>query len=392
MSNERIHHPYSPSKLQSLESCPKYASAFTTSEAAEMGTKQHAVAETGIDDITIPDEKAAGVTAGLLFLDERRRNYPGHTYITEEYLPIDESIITVALPPDAPVGTPDKYVGTTAGYLDAGIISADQTEAEIVDFKFGRVAVERADNNLQGAAYALGLLKKYPTLRTITVWFVMPHRDDITGCKFDLEELDEMRFRIRVVVARAVEANKDASDFSTAAPNQGACMFCSHIGRCPKVTQIALNVGKKYAPLDIPESISTVVFTDPSEVANGLKLAAIIKTWAEAYRQQATAKSIKSDFIPEGYKLVSMSKRTIVDAKKLGELAKTFLPEEDREKVEALYDIPLTAVEKLISVAMPRGSKEAQVEAFGEAALAYGILKQGAPYAFLRQDNSKTEE
>lgn len=168
-------------------------------------------------------------------------------------------------------------------------------------------------------------------------------------------------------------------------------MFCSNIGRCPKVTEIALNVGKKYAPLDIPASISTVVFTDPREVANGLKLAGIIKTWAEAYRQQATSKSIKSDFLPEGYKLVSMSKRSIVDAKKLGELAKTFLPEEDREKVEALYDIPLGAVEKLISVAMPRGSKEKQVEAFGNAALEAGVVKEGAPFAFLRQDNGKSE-
>jgi hypothetical protein len=348
-----------------------------------MGTKQHAVAETGIDDITIPDEKAAGVAAGLLFLDERRRNYPGHSYATEEYFPIDDEQIL------APDGTP--FVGTTAGYADARIVSADGKVGEIIDFKFGRVGVERADNNLQGAAYALGLLKQFPTLEKVIVWFVMPHRDDISGCEFDLEELGEMRFRVKVVVHRAIEANKDANDFSTATPNQGACMFCSNIGRCPKVTQIALNVGKKYAPLDIPANISTTVFTDPSEVANGLKLAAIIKTWAEAYRQQATAKSIRSDFIPAGYKLVSMSKRSIVDAKKLGDLAKTFLPEEDREKVEALYDIPLGAVEKLISVAMPRGSKEAQVEAFGEAALAYGIIKQGAPYAFLRQDNAKEE-
>lgn len=391
MSNERIHHPYSPSKLQSLESCPKYASAFTTSEASEMGTKQHAVAETGIDDITIPDEKAAGVVAGLNFLDDRRRNYPGHTYITEEYLPIDNDVIRVLLPADAPAGTPDCYVGTTAGYLDAAIVSADETEAEIVDFKFGRVAVEIAENNLQGAAYALGLLKKYPKLTKITVWFVMPHRDDVSGCQFDLTELAEMRLRIRVVVARAVEANKNPEDFSSATPNQGACMFCSLIGKCPKVAAIALNVGKKYAPLDIPESISTVIFTDPREVSNGLKLAGIIKTWAEAYRQQATAKSIKSGFIPTGYKLVSTTKRSVVDAKKFGDLAKNFLPEQDREKVEALYDIPIGAVEKLISVAMPRGSKEAQVKAFGEAALAAGVIEKGAPFAFLRQDNAKEE-
>lgn len=358
-----------------------------------MGTKQHQVAETGLDDITIPDEKAAGVASGLQFLDERRAFYPGHSYATEEYLAIDEEIIEILRPDGTlPEDFPTRYLGTTAGYLDARIVSADETEAEVVDFKFGQVAVEQADNNLQGGAYALGLLKKFPKLRKITVWFVMPHRDDVSGCQFDLTELAEMRLRIKVVVARAVLAHADLQDFSMATPNQGACMFCSNIGRCPKIAEIALNVGKKYSPLDIPASISTVVFTDPTEVANGLKLAGIIKTWAEAYRTQATAKSIESDFIPVGYKLVSSAKRSIVNAKKLGDFAKTYLPEGDREKVEGLYDIALGAVEKLISVAMPRGEKEKAVKAFGAAAIDAGLLKLGAPFAFLRQDNAKSEE
>lgn len=381
MSNERIHHPYSPSKLQSLESCPKYSSSFNTSEAAEMGTLQHAAAETGEDDPLMPDEKALGVVTAMEFLEARKRLHPGHTFISEAYMPIDNDTVL------SPEGVP--FIGTTAGYGDAAIISADQLKAEVVDFKFGRVAVEKSENNLQGAAYALGLLHIYPNLQEIAVWFVMPHRDDVSGCVFDRAALDTLRLRIRVVVGRAVEANKIPSDFSTATPNQGACMFCAHIGRCPKVAQIALNVGKKYAPLDIPDSISTVVFTDPKEVSNGLKLAGIIKTWAEAYRTQATAKSIEADFIPAGYKLVATTKRKIVNAKQFGELAKTYLPPEDHAKIEELYDIPLGKVEKLISIVSPRGTKEAKVEEFGNAALAAGAIEMGKPFAFLRQDNAK---
>lgn len=380
--NERLHHPYSPSKLQSLESCPKYSSSFNTSEAAEMGTLQHSCAETGEDDPLMPDEKALGVVTAMEFLETRRKMYPGHTFLSEVYLPIDTDGVT------DPV-TLASFTGTTAGYIDAAIVSEDVKTAEVVDFKFGRVAVEKAENNLQGAAYALGLLYKFPTLEKITCWFVMPHRDDVSGCEFSRADLEKLRLRIRVVVNRAVFANAFPDDFHNATPNQGACMFCAHIGRCPAVAQIALNVGKKYAPLDIPESISTVIFTDPKEVANGLKLAGIIKTWAEAYRTQATAKSIKSDFIPAGYKLVSMTKRKLVNPRQFGDIAKTFLPPEDHAKVEELYDIPIGKVEKLISIVSPRGTKEAKVEEFGAAALAAGALEMGTPFAFLRQDNAK---
>lgn len=346
-----------------------------------MGTLQHAVAESGEDSPELPDEKAAAVAEVLRFVEERKALFPGHLFLSEEYLPVSADIIKDR--------HGNEFVGITGGYIDAAIISQDRRTAELLDHKFGKVAVEKAETNLQGIAYALGLVNKFPSLEKIRVWFLLPHRDEILGAEFTKDQFPEMGLRVRTVVSRAIEAHKTPDNFESARPNQGACMWCANLGRCPKVAQIALNVGKKYSPLDIPANISTTVFTDPLEVSNGLKLAGIIKTWAEAYRTQATAKSIESDFIPTGYTLVSSAKRTVVDAKKFGDLAKSFLPEQDRHLVEALYDIPIGKVEKLISVAMPRGSKEAQVEAFGEAAMAAGVVKMGAPFAFLRQDNAK---
>lgn len=164
-------------------------------------------------------------------------------------------------------------------------------------------------------------------------------------------------------------------------------MWCANLGRCPAVAAVALKVGKKYAPLEIPESISTSVFSDSAQVATGLRLAGIIKVWAEAFRAQSTAKCIESDFIPEGFKLVSTVKRSVVKAKLFGDLAKTYLPPEDFEKVEALYEIGIGKVEKLISTAAPRGTKEAKVEEFGAAALAAGAVVEGAPFAYLKQDS-----
>jgi hypothetical protein len=55
---KRVHHPYSPSKLQCLEACPCYESTNNENEASATGTKQHGVVESGIDDASLPDYKA----------------------------------------------------------------------------------------------------------------------------------------------------------------------------------------------------------------------------------------------------------------------------------------------------------------------------------------------
>lgn len=377
----RVHHPFSPSKLQCLEACPKFQSKHTESEAAAMGTRQHNAAESGEDDAELPDEKAMAVAQCLAFVDERRAKYPGHLLLKEVYVPIDEETVL------APDGTP--FEGTTAGFLDVAILSADQKTVEVIDFKYGKFGVEAAANNLQGMAYLLGLCKRYPTIERGYVWFVLPHRDEVTGCEFVRDQFDGIRVRIRTVVGRAVEANKRPEDFSLASPNQSACLFCALVGKCPAVAEVALRVGKKYSPLLIPESVSTSVFVDPTAVSEGLRLAAVIKAWAEDYRAQVTAKTINSDFVPAGYTLVSTVRRSVKDAKSLGELAKTYLPEGDRAKVEALYDLPIGKVEKLISLAAPRGSKERTVEDFGKAALAVGVVKEGLPFAFLRQSEGE---
>lgn len=348
-----------------------------------MGTKQHAATDAGVDDLELPDEKAFAVTDCLEFVEGRMNLYPGARILKEQYVPIDSEKIVAA---DGTI-----FVGTTAGYYDAAILSADGKTVEVIDHKFGQVAVEDAENNLQGMSYLLGLVNLFPTIEKGVVHFVMPHRDEVTSATFTRDQFDGMRIRIRTVVQRAIEAAKISDDFSTASPNQSACLFCSLVGKCPKVAAIALKVGHKYAPLAIPESISTTVFQDSAQVALGLKLSGIIKVWAEAYRKQATEKTIESpDFVPEGYKLVSVSKRKVVNAKRLGDLAKECLPEADRSKVDALYDIPIGKVEKLISIAAPRGQKEAAVEEFGLSALAMGAVEEGQPFAFLRQDNSKT--
>lgn len=341
-----------------------------------MGTWQHESAESGIDDDKIPDYRAAAVAEMITYTESRLKDFPGGMHVRETYLPIDDEIIT------APDGT--KFKGTTAGFVDFAVVSADETEAEIIDYKFGMWAVTEAKENLQGIAYLLGLKKIFPKLQRCTVRFLMPHADFSTHHTFDVTNPEPLLLRVRTVVQRAVEAARNA-DFSMANPNTGACVFCANVGRCPKVAAFAIAVGQKFAPLALPNSLATTDLSDPKQVAVGLKLAQVVKAWAEAYRAQATAKSIEDDFIPDGYKLVSSQKTVIKSARGVGDAAKRFLPPEDAEKVEALYDIALTPLDKLISLRAPRGFKEATVKEFREAIVASGAAELGQPFAFLRQ-------
>lgn len=381
----RVHHPYSPSKLQALEACPKYQSRQTESKASRDGTAQHDAAEAGEDSNLLDDHQAIAVAECLAYTDNIAKGYPGGTILKEVYLPIDEEVV------ESPQG---PFVGTTAGYLDWAIISKDETEAEIVDFKFGQHAVESAENNLQGMAYMLGAKKIFPKLRRCTVRFVMPHRDEVDIHTFELtdEKVAEIHVRIRTVVGRAVVANSTPS-FELANPNLGACLFCSRIGECSKVGEVALKVGHKFSPLQVPANVNPSLLYDTKDTSFGIKVAQVLETWSKSFRAAATEKSISDpDFIPDGYNLIPMQRRKVVNARLLADISKEFITPENQPEIEKLFDIPIGHVEDLIKLSTVRGQKTKMVEAFGDKLLALGAVEPGQPYAILKQTTTKKDK
>jgi hypothetical protein len=355
-----------------------------------MGTLQHNAVESEEDDNRIPDYKAMVVAQCKEMASEHIAAFGfGATVLKEVYLPIDdESVWTNIVLDGKPAQVP--FVGTTAGYLDLGIVSADETHAEIIDWKFGRNAVTNAEDNLQGISYMLGLKRRYPKLRSCRVLFFQPHIDHESSHTFDISVPDAFLLRVRTVVARAIEAGKNPEDFSMARATVGTCLFCSLVGRCPKVAELAIQVGRKYAPLVVPDDINTVTLEDPVQVSAGMKLAQVVKLWAESFRKNATQKALNDEeFIPDGYVLVPQQRLSIKSAKKVGEIAKRFVPPEHAEKIEALYDITLTPLDKLIELVAPRGQKEKSSDAFRAALVAEGAAEMGNPFSVLRMATDK---
>lgn len=380
--SQRTHHPFSPSQLQALESCPCYEGSQSENQAAFLGTLQHEAVDRLTDDPRLSDERAFAVADCITYAEHVAANYRNPRILRELYMPIDEEAYVVEVG-----GKLQLVTTTTGGFADIVIISEDETEGDIIDWKFGRNAVTEAKTNLQGIAYLLGVFRMFPNLKKIRVRFLMPHLDQTSEHTFTSEEFADLTLRVKVVVSRARVA-REAKTFETARPNVGACMFCANIGKCPAVAELALKLGRKYAPAQIPDNVSPTLIADPRQVEIGIRLADIVKTWAEAFRRQATEKTLCDlTFIPDGYKLVQMpGKIRVLDEPGLENVARQFLPPEHHEALAKLRDIPITKIDELISLISRRGEKEATVERFRDALVEAGVVTRGDPFPVLRQD------
>lgn len=381
----RSHHPFSPSQLNSLEACPCYEGAQNDNQAAFLGTLQHEAVERLTDDPRLSDGQAFAVSECITYAENIAALYRNPRVLRELYMPIDEEAYVVEIG-----GKLQLVTTTTGGFADVVIVSEDETEAVIIDWKFGRNAVTEAKSNLQGIAYLLGVFRMFPTLKKISVRFLLPHLDQKSENTFTSDEFTDLLLRVKVVVARA-RAAREAKDFSTARPNTGSCLWCVNLGKCPAVAELVLKVGKKFAPAQIPDSLSPTLLSDPRQVEWGIKLADIAKTWAEAFRRQATERSISDEsFVPEGYVLVSMPGRIkILDEPGLENIARQFLPAEHHAALEKLRDIPVTKIDELISLISRRGDKEATVERFRNALIESGVVERGLPFPVLRQKQTQ---
>lgn len=380
---ERYHHPYSPSTLGALEACPRFLSRESNHERTRIGTIAHEASEKEKDDLRLSDDDAALVAECLDFYEQRKQTIiqdegSDILELKETYLVIDDENF---------VDHDGKPVrGITAGYVDRAILSASRRRADIFDWKFGRWAVEDANNNLQGIAYALGLLKKYPSLESVQFWFKQPMIKGLTTAIIRREDIPTLYLRIRFVVERAKLA-RATNDFSGAVPRAALCTFCANLAICPKVAELVCNVGKKYNALAVPADITPSRVHAADDAAMSLMVASVVKEWAEAYRRRLSDRVLRGDAKPPpGYEIGLYSRREIVSMDKFKEVALTVLTPEEYDKT---LSTTFEAVEKQVSEKAPRGQKTAALEAFQAKLIEDGAVVKGQPYAVLRVSNKK---
>jgi len=403
-TEERAHHPYSPSSLQPTEVCPHYKSKSSTHIRTIIGTISHKVTETREDDARLSDEDAAAAAECLDFYDGRVRlaidarteavkalaatldgaddhetfqiaheRTPQIIELTETYLPIDDL----------------KYEdaeATTAGFVDRVLITHDRTYAELFDWKFGMWPVEKAENNLQGIAYVLGLFRRYASLRGARFFFKQPNTNVITNHYFARETVAKNYLRIMAVVERARKARQLATkgDWSMANPTIPNCLFCANIADCTKVLDIAFVLGKKFDPLKIPDDITPTKVHNARDTKHGLALAAVMAVWAAAYRGRITDRVVRRDAdVPDGFTLATGSKRSVTDVKKLREVSQQYLTKEEYDALLS-QEPPFGTLEKAIENKAQRGQKAAALREFQAKIIENGAVTKGDPYTYLK--------
>lgn len=405
---ERKHHACSPSSLQMVESCPHFRNHNEVHAAAIAGTIQHEVTETGEDDMRLSDDQALHAAECLDFFERRfqlmdedrqrevlRREHLPVTYgqpipwtnvpetlvFVEEYLPIDDLVR------DFPgIGVEQS---TTAGYVDRQIIAWDRKRAEIIDWKFGAWIVEKAEFNLQGIAYALGVFRKHPTVDEVLVTFKQPQIGYLTQHLFKRSDLPALYLRVCTVIERRIRA-LGLKNYEMASPRIPVCLFCANKADCKPLLDLALNIAKKFSPLDVPADITPSMVSDPKQSSLRMKLAQVMGIWAKAMKTQTLAGVLSLGLPePDGYKLTKgTSRRAVVDEMKFREVALRHLTEDE---LRATASYALTKVEEAINDKAPRMSKAATVDAFKAAAVEAGAVKLGEKFTYLKATSAESE-
>lgn len=187
------------------------------------------------------------------------------------------------------------------GTVDRVIIRG--SHVDLVDFKFGVGEIDDADVNIQGQAYLLGVMDKFPELQTATVHFIIPRRDEVLTHNYSREEMEDIRLRINMIVEKAELENREAI------PNTEGCKYCKHKLSCPALSDKMLPLAKKYSAsvedfeMTLWGSYSPENINDPAVLSKMLNVASVVDKWQAAAKKQATKLAVEQGEDIPGYDL-----------------------------------------------------------------------------------------
>lgn len=358
------HHKYSPSKLKNLAICPGYLGSDTTSEAAEEGTKLHLACETGnTRDLT--DEQKQLVTICRGYATELEKS--ASVVLTEERL----EILGGAL-----FGTADIVVRT------------NETEAHVIDYKFGRISVEGAKTNKQGKAYALGVFDLWPEVQWVTVHFLQPRRDEVSTHTFNRsKDVENIRHEITEIILN-VEQHSDCP--GKYQPQHGNCLWCGRKAECPRVAELtAALVAKTHNSLELPTVLIPAKMT-VEQLAGALDIGGVLEDHITKWHKMVKAEALQrtrsgqqvGDYVIER----RAGKRTVVDPVMVSEiLAKTY--GFTAVDVASITSMSITEMEKLVAQKAGKGKGAKAKEELQEKLESAGLVVSGESYEFLKKLN-----
>lgn len=134
--------------------------------------------------------------------------------------------------------------GLFSGQGDVVILEQQLERATIIDFKFGRGEVERAERNYQLAAMAVLVADNFDFVKSVRAMIIQPRALDksrrITECEYSKADIDAARDAINAACKEAIEADNPAQKCGY------WCKHCPSSYRC-KAAQEAISAQYKLA-------------------------------------------------------------------------------------------------------------------------------------------------
>ena len=245
-------------------------------------------------------------------------------------------------------------MATIFGTVDVVIIKGDHVD--LVDYKFGRGEIDDSDINIQGQAYLLGVMDKFPKLQTATVHFVIPRRDEILTHDYKREDMEDIRLRINLIVEKAEAENAEAI------PNSEGCRYCKHKLSCPALSDKLLPLAKKYSEsvndfeMALWGNYSPEKVEDPMVLSRMLNVAQVVDKWQAAAKKQALKLAVEDGEDIPGYNLhYRNATAKIEDAQEAFEALEHIMTPED---FMSACSVSVSALAKKYAEKLERGQKK----------------------------------
>lgn len=391
-TTSRGHHPDSPSSLQSSSACPHFRNRNTDTEASKAGTKMHAAIET--HDLSPLDEEEQ-VEAAKRCIDLERQHLAMLRNAAFEVEVIKEQYLPVC--PEETVTDDEgrKWQGITGGYPDLLILGKLEDTPKLAildDWKCGKWLVTPTKHNLQGKAYALAVLQKYPTVEEVRVQFFHPFLEVPSPLPeyshtFGRDDMEAIEQEIRLTVAlkhRAAREGWGSKDVPPV-PHTKLCVFCHHLdtAECPAMLRLASEAHSKHEQLVVPEEIRPAYLSDPTAAKQVYQLSQAIEEFAKKARRRITDMVLTEGLEIEGMRVVTKSDRTIVSLAAVRDAA--LEAGVSLEDFEECLNLPITNLEKKVKALAPPRKGAAKVREFQQMLEDRGAVVKGKPYSYLAE-------
>lgn len=332
-SATRPHAEHSPSALKNFEACPSYTGRSGTNPIAEAGTRIHEAIEKEDPTLLVDEVESSLAEWALSFLYYNRAEKAKTSALRASHQEIFLEM--------------DFGVHSTYGTSDLLDLYADGTGV-MYDWKTGYGAVEDAEDNAQVQAYTYGAFQKFPELKKLDFYLVLPRRQEITYATYTRADMDRIRLRLSTIIARAKQSAGQIFN-----PKEGVCEFCATQGSCKALAEKALVVGQK-SGFDVPQSVSL----DGSPVEKGklLKLANLLSDWCDATKKELLRQSLEEGAEITGYRLDQRRTPRTIDNPLLGyDAVKDLVSVE--EYLLSCTRVSVPQLEKFVAERAPKGKK-----------------------------------